>query len=113
MKNERGRVMMTWWMWLILVLLMMAVLGLGVAYLVIHALRALHKVTGTVDAVSSRLDDLPDQSEGSAADPPVFTQPLHTAIERYADAHARILERRTARGLRHRSTWEQWSHSNE
>ena len=104
---------MTWWMWLILVVLMLVLLALGVAYLVVHALRALHKVTGTVDVISARLDDLPDQSEQAAVDPPIFTQPLRTAIERYADAHARILERRTARGLRHRRIWEQWLHSNE
>ena len=104
---------MTWWMWLIAVVLTLGILALGVAFLVVHALRALHTVTGTVDAISTRLDDLPDNDEKVPAEPPIFTQPLHTAIDRYADAHAVILERKSATSIRHRKIWEQWSHSNE
>ena len=99
---------MTWWMWLILVLVMLIVLGLAAAYAIVHGLRTLKTVNTSVESVTSRLDSIPGQDDLPEPDPPMLTQPLNNAIERYAGTQAVILERDKAKRERHHRTWEKW-----
>lgn len=104
---------MPWWVWLILVLFMVAMLVAGVAYAVLHAIRAAHSV-GVVGAkLGERLSALSDVDEASVAPDtrPLFTLPLDVATGRYADAHAGVISRREAKRDRHAATWADWDNS--
>ena len=103
---------MTWWMWLILVLVMLIVLGLAAAYAIRNGLRTLKTVNTSVESVTSRLDSIPGQDDLPEPDPPMLTQPLNNAIERYAGTQAVILERDKAKRERHRKTWSKWQNIN-
>ena len=105
---------MTWWMWLTLSLILVAAFVLGVAYLVVHAIRALRTVSATADAVGKPLSAMTaDDEQSHPLEPPLFTQPLKRSMDRYSLAHARVLERAQARRNRHAEQWNQWKHFND
>ena len=53
---------------------------------------------------------LPQNNENEA---PFFTRPLKDAADRYADAHAGVIERHEAKRSRHAQQWAQWRHCND
>lgn len=103
------------WIWWILVAFLIVMLVIGVVYVVKHALAAVHKMSAVGSKVSDRLALMgidPDAQE-SQAEPPIFTQPLSVASDRYADAQAEVMERRQARQERHYATWQRWAKFND
>ena len=45
-------------------------------------------------------------------EPPLFTQPLSVASERYSQAHAEVICRREAKRSRHVEAWARWRRFN-
>ena len=45
-------------------------------------------------------------------EPPLFTQPLSVASERYSQAHAEVIRRREAKRSRHVEAWARWRRFN-
>lgn len=103
---------MPWWIWLILALFMVAMLVAGVAYVLVHGLRALHglgELGARFGEVTSRLGDSVEASDPGA---PMFTRTWSEGAERYADAHAENISRRGAKRERHVERWAEWSRFN-
>lgn len=44
-----------------------------------------------------------------SVEPPVFTKPLVETSDRYAQAHARVIERQAAKRERHIQQWIEWN----
>lgn len=106
---------MPWWIWLILALFMLSMIVAGLIYAGIHGLRALHDMSGVADRVGERLAAMgePDESAGSAVEPPLFTQPLSKAQDRYAETYAAVLKRKAAKRDRHAQAWSRWKRFND
>lgn len=105
---------MPWWIWLILAIFMLIMIGAGIAYALIHGVRAMRSIsdTGTqISALFARLDD-PEQDEATLQRP-IFTEPLSVAADQYTDAHAVVLERKAQRRRRYAAIWHQWVTFNE
>ena len=109
---------MPWWIWLALALLMLASLIGGAVYAFLRAKAAFSgisalgaKFTALVPAleIGGPVQDAPQEGDGRG---PVITQPLSVARDRYADAHAEVIERREASRRRHMRRWERWSSFN-
>ena len=52
---------------------------------------------------------------GTSADtsePPLFTQPLSVAQNRYAEAHADVIRSKAAKRERHTQAWARWKRFN-
>lgn len=52
-----------------------------------------------------------DSTEES--EPPLFTQPLNVAQERYVDAHAEVIQRKNVTHKRHIAAWNRWKQFNK
>ena len=101
MKADGGETM-PWWIWLLLALFMLAMVVSGVVYACLHGYRAFKDV--------AKGKPLPQNNENEA---PFFTRPLKDAADRYADAHAGVIERHEAKRSRHAQQWAQWRHCND
>lgn len=105
---------MPWWIWLLLALFMLAMVVSGVVYACLHGYRAFKDVAklGERTANESRrwANHCPQNNENEA---PFFTRPLKDAADRYADAHAGVIERHEAKRSRHAQQWAQWRHCND
>lgn len=100
---------MPWWIWLVLALFMLAMLVAGVVYAALHAMRGLASLSEVGGRLSERLDAMGEPVPAERADEaPLFTKPLAEAAERYADAHAGVVERRMRRRERHVEQWADW-----
>ncbi|MCH4160218.1 hypothetical protein [Bifidobacterium sp.] len=106
---------MPWWIWLVITIAMFVILGIGIWYVITHALRALAKVSDVGAAAGEKLSALnlsPSDNTG-IHEAPLFTQPLEVATERYAEAHSRVVERKTNKRIAHMRRWERWKHFND
>lgn len=100
---------MHWWGWLILAVFMVAMIVIGVAYAVVHAIHALHRCSTTAGAVNERISAM-GQSASSVEDDeaPSFTRPITASVDRYSRAHTPVVQRRQTRRERHTDTWVRW-----
>lgn len=106
---------MPWWIWLVLSGFWLAMLIIGVIYVIRHGLSALHTLSQTGNDVSERLSVMSESSphdEANSVQRPIFTLPLADAAEQYADAHAQVIERKERRQERHMRTWDKWANFN-
>ncbi|MDN6459962.1 MAG: hypothetical protein L0K03_09295 [Bifidobacterium crudilactis] len=105
---------MPWWIWLVITIGMFVVLGVGAWYVVTHALRAMGKVSQLGSTVNEKFAALNQPSaDAESTEPPLFTRDLRVASERYATAHARVVERKADRRVKHMQRWEPWKPFNE
>ena len=105
---------MPWWIWLLLALFMLAMVVSGVVYACLHGYRAFKDVAKLGERTAKRIRRwaktiAPKQREEA----PFFTRPLKDAADRYADAHAGVIERHEAKRSRHAQQWAQWRHCND
>jgi hypothetical protein len=103
------------WIWVVLVLVMLAVVAVGTAFVVIHAIRAMRVIADVGSMVNDRVAAMSEHDNNCEAQDttPIFVQPLHTASERYAQAHSRVIARRMDRHERHIDRWAQWRTFNQ
>ena len=94
---------MPWWIWLLLALFMVAMLVAGVVYAAVHGMRGLRIVGEVGEQIGDRNQEADRQS------PPVFTEPLRAASERYPQAQAAVVARRQAKRERHARQWADWN----
>lgn len=105
---------MPWWIWLILALFMLVMIAAGLAFVVWRGICAAKDVQHIGSRIGKRLAQLSDaQTEGQPPEPPLFTQPLSAAQERYADAHAEVYRAKAATRDRHARTWSGWKRFND
>lgn len=101
---------MPWWIWLLLVLFMLGMIIAGVMYVIVHALRGMRAISGTVSRAGDAIEAMGRPDDRQAAQfRPIFTEPLSMAAERYADAHADVIRRRNRKRDRHVRIWADWS----
>lgn len=104
---------MPWWIWLVLAVFMLVMIVAGLAYAALHLWRGVRKVSSTGAAIGERLASFQDTAPESAGpEPPLFTQPLAVASERYSQAHAEVIRRRERRRDRHAEAWGRWRRFN-
>ncbi|KFI51745.1 hypothetical protein [Bifidobacterium biavatii] len=103
---------MPWWIWLLLALFMLAMIVAGIVYAAVHGIRGL-KTAGEIGSrIGDRLAAMQDaQPQSRAPQAPVFTEPLQTAADRYAQAQSEIITRQQATRERHARTWARWNRS--
>lgn len=97
------------WGWALLVVFMIVAVALGL----IHAFRRFRHMGFMVgalsNAVSRRFERMStEKAPKRTNEPPLYTQPLEVAQERYARAYAHKLERNERKEERHRATWLAW-----
>jgi hypothetical protein len=104
---------MPWWIWLILALFMLAMIVAGIVYAGLHGLHALRNISEIGGRIGERVAAMgsEDQSE-DAIEPPLFTQPLSAARNRYVEAHADVIRRKAGKRERHGRVWAKWKHFN-
>lgn len=105
---------MPWWIWLILVLFMLAMIVAGLVYAGLHGFRAVKDITeigGSIGERFAKMGEPSDSAEGN--EPPLFTQPLNVAQDRYIDAHAEVIQRKNATRERHIVAWNRWKQFNK
>ena len=104
---------MPWWIWLVLVVFMLVMIVAGLAYAAMTLWRAFGKVSRTGAAIGEHMAAFQNTapSDGQPA-PPLFTQPLSVASERYSQAHAEVIRRREAKRSRHVEAWARWRRFN-
>ncbi|RBP98040.1 hypothetical protein CRD60_02365 [Bifidobacterium aemilianum] len=96
-----------------LAIFMVVMLLAGIIYAGIHGTKALHKLAGLMQVISShrQLDSM--EANGEEQEPVVFTEPLSYASGRYSKAHVGIEERKASRRTRHAQIWGRWRSFNE
>lgn len=105
---------MPWWVWLLLALFMLAMIVMGGIYVFVHGMRALRVIGDTGARVSRPIEAMSRVAiEPEPAEPPLFTQPLTVAAERYERAHVKVIERRNTIRERHAQAWASWLHFND
>lgn len=104
---------MPWWIWLLLVIFMLVMLVAGLAYAAFRLWKGVQKIGGTGAAIGERFDAMGRKDEPKPDEPPLFTQPLSVASDRYAEAHAQVLRRKAAKRARHITAWERWRRFND
>ena len=95
---------MPWWIWLILALFMLAMIVAGLIYAALHGLRALKDMSDIGGQLGERVAD--------TSEPPLFTQPLSVAQNRYAEAHADVIRSKAAKRERRTQAWARWKRFN-
>ena len=104
---------MPWWVWVLCVMWLLAALTGGVAYAVVHALRLMRGMGETGRRISVPLGAMGDAHvERADPDDPSFVQPLASAVDRYVDAHAGKLRRKSGTENRHAAEWKRWANDN-
>ncbi|MEE1296537.1 MAG: hypothetical protein UHD09_06825 [Bifidobacterium sp.] len=105
---------MPWWVWLVLALFMLAMLVAGAAYALVHGMHAMKQVSTTGEKVNARVSKMSQRyDEDDQPQRAIFTEPLQVAADRYADAHAEVIERRERRQDRYATIWRRWSQFND
>ncbi|NMM93262.1 hypothetical protein [Bifidobacterium oedipodis] len=105
---------MPWWIWLILALFMLVMIVAGLAFVVWRGICAAKDVQHIGDRIGKRLAELGAvQQMEQPSEPPLFTQPLQVAQERYADAHAEVYRAKAATRNRHAQAWAKWKRFND
>lgn len=105
---------MPWWIWPILVLFMLAMIAAGLVYAGqhgFHAVQDIAEIGGKLGERVSKMGEPGDSTEES--EPPLFTQPLNVAQERYVDAHAEVIQRKNVTHKRHIAAWNRWKQFNK
>ncbi|MBT1161671.1 MULTISPECIES: hypothetical protein [Bifidobacterium] len=101
---------MPWWIWLLLALFMIAMIVAGVAYAVIHAMRGIRNVSGVGARIGELLNAMQEpESTAETMQTPSFAEPLADVADRYATAHAEVVERQAAKRERHIRQWAEWN----
>ena len=95
---------MPWWIWLILALFMLAMIVAGLIYAALHGIRALKDMSDIGGQLGERV--------AAMGEPPLFTQPLSVAQNRYAEAHADVIRSKAAKRERHTQAWARWKRFN-
>ena len=95
---------MPWWIWLILALFMLAMIVAGLIYAALHGIRALKDMSDIGGQLGERV--------AAMGEPPLFTQPLSVAQNRYAEAHADVIRSKAAKRERHTQAWDRWKRFN-
>lgn len=104
---------MPWWIWLVLVVFMLVMLIAGLAYAALHLWRAFGKVSRIGAVIGEHMAAFQDTAPSEEQpEPPLFTQPLSVASERYSQAHAEVIRRREAKRGRHVEAWTRWRRFN-
>ncbi|BDR53019.1 hypothetical protein KIM372_09260 [Bombiscardovia nodaiensis] len=101
------------WIWLVLAMLMLCIFLAGCWYAFRRASAAARVMSSLSSAISQRLGPAQNDPGDRVQEPPIFTQPLSTASDRYAQAHARKIERKAQAHERHRAQWSEWKAFNE
>lgn len=101
------------WVWPFLVLFMIIICVVGVVYAVRKALHASRIVGSLAQTVQNSLSTAQQNEDAVIQQAPAFTQPLSSSSERYAQAHAHVLERKASAHSRHLQRWQVWKHFNE
>lgn len=105
---------MPWWLWLLLALFMLTMIIAGIAYAGIHGYRAFKDSAKVASRIAQRFDAMGQPlPEATQDESPFFTRPLQDAADRYAQAHAEVINRREARRARHAQQWTSWKHFND
>ncbi|MDD6373064.1 MAG: hypothetical protein PUF97_01005 [Bifidobacteriaceae bacterium] len=97
------------WGWAVLAVLMVVVIIAGLIYAYRHFIGAVETCGATLDNLATRFDksseplDMPEKDTR-----PLFTQPLGTAMDRYADAHVKVIERKDRKRERRLHIWKSW-----
>lgn len=103
---------MPWWIWLLLALFMIAMIVAGVAYAIIHAMRGLRNVAplgARFSELMNAMQDIGSADDDTTDTVPSFAEPLTVTADRYAEAHARVIERQAATRERHVRQWVEWN----
>lgn len=104
---------MPWWIWLLLALFMLAMIIAGFVYAGLHGYHALKDLGAVGHEVGKRFARMEQTHDGERqSDPPLFTQPLTVAKERYVDAHADVVRAKAAKRERHARAWARWKQFN-
>ncbi|MBT1164823.1 hypothetical protein [Bifidobacterium felsineum] len=104
---------MPWWIWLVLALFMLAMIIAGLVYAGMHGMRALRDSSEIGARVGEKIAAMGQADDVVRPETPItFTQPLRVAQERYADAHAEVIELQAAKRERHIQTWSRWKKFN-
>ena len=89
---------MPWWIWLILALFMLAMIVAGLIYAALHGLRALKDMSDIGGQLGERVAAMGEPgTSADTSEPPLFTQPLSVAQNRYAEAHADVIRSKAAK----------------
>ena len=99
---------MPWWIWLILALFMLAMIVAGLIYAALHGLRALKDMSD----IGGQLGERVPGTSADTSEPPLFTQPLSVAQNRYAEAHADVIRSKAAKRERRTQAWARWKRFN-
>lgn len=104
---------MPWWIWLILALFMLAMIVAGLIYTALHGIRALKDMSDIGVQIGERVAAMGESgTSADTSEPPLFTQPLSVAQNRYAEAHADVIRRKAAKRERHTQAWARWKRFN-
>lgn len=104
---------MPWWVWLVLALFMLGMIIAGLVYAGIHGMRALRDASEVGGRLGERFASMGQPDDAVRSQEPItFTQPLSVAQERYADAHAEVIQRQAAKRERHIQAWNRWKQFN-
>ena len=104
---------MPWWIWLILALFMLAMIVAGLIYTALHGIRALKDMSDIGGQLGERVAAMGESgTSADTSEPPLFTQPLSVAQNRYAEAHADVIRRKAAKRERHTQAWARWKRVN-
>ena len=78
---------MPWWIWLILALFMLAMIVAGLIYAALHGIRALKDMSDIGGQLGERVAAMGESgTSADTSEPPLFTQPLSVAQNRYGPA---------------------------
>lgn len=101
------------WVWPVLVVLFVVVLVAGLAFAGWRAFMAVRSVARTGSRLSEPLSRLEGTDIRRREEPPIFTQPLSQATDRYSTAHAEVVRHRERIRDRHIEIWERWESFND
>ena len=73
--------------------------------------RISRRLAADLASASPKMGEPGDSTEES--EPPLFTQPLNVAQERYVDAHAEVIQRKNVTRERHIAAWNRWKQFNK
>ena len=98
---------MPWWIWLILALFMLAMIVAGLIY---AALKDMSDIGGQLGERVAAMGE--PGTSADTSEPPLFTQPLSVAQNRYAEAHADVIRSKAAKRERRTQAWARWKRFN-
>lgn len=101
------------WIWPILVLCMIASCIAGLIYALRKAARTARVAGSLAGQVQAKLNQNYPEDGEQVPSVPAFTQPIAASSQRYAEAHARVIERKEQARNKHRQQWQVWRNFNE